>query len=165
MYYWVILAILFGYWLNSDQYRQHIKVLEGQYNRIKKLREMKKTMNIQFNFKMFMTICWLLWTTMWMMISQRLNNNVEQIGKNKYVVKFVIGGKRYSTVIKHNPGPSPVLQVVDNDDNDITYIVEPYILFNSHEITPGELGYENMSLMTNDGSDINIDKNDKIKIE
>jgi hypothetical protein len=102
---------------------------------------------------------------MWMMISQRLNNNVEQIGKNKYVVKFVIGGKRYSTVIKHNPGPSPILQVVDNDDNDITYIVEPYILFNSQEITPGELGYENMSLMTNDGSDINIDKNDKIKIE
>jgi len=121
-------------------------------------------MGIQISFKMMWMMCWLLWTTAWLMISQWLNSNVILIGKNRYMVIFAIGGKRYATILKHQTGPSPVLQVIDNnEDNDITNIIEPYVLFKQENITPGDIGYESITIMSQDGTDIEYNKNDIIK--
>lgn len=164
MFYWFCIAVFLGYWLNSNYYRQHVNLLKIQYNRIQKCRELKKTMNIEFNWKMFSTVCWLLWTTFWLMISQKLNKNVTMIGKNKYKVTFAIGGKLYTTIIKHNKGPSPILQAIDDDQNDITQVIEPYVIFNTEKITPGDLGYNNVSLICHDGTDVTYNKYDELTI-
>ena len=126
--------------------------------------KIKKNLNLVITFKMFFIMCWLIWTSARMMLSQWLNNNVVQIGKNRYIVTFTIGGKRYSAIIKHSVGPSPVLQVVDTKDNDITATVEPFILFNMESVTPGDLGYDALSVMNHDGTDSDYNKNDIIRL-
>jgi hypothetical protein len=163
MFNWLISGFMIGYFLNSDCCNQSLIIIKSSYKRIGELRKLKQKMNITVSFKMFFVLCWVLWTSFMLMLSQWLNKNIEQIGKNKYLVTFVIGGKKYSTIIKHEIGPSPILQVVDNNDNDITQIVEPYLLFNSTEITPGEIGYDNISIMNHDGTDVEYNKNDTIK--
>ena len=156
-------AIVLGYFLNSDYCRQNIGIVRSCSSKVNDLRVIKKTMGIQISFKMMWMMCWLFWTTAWLMLSQWLNSNVVLIGKNRYMVIFAIGGKRYATIIKHEAGPSPVLQVVDNEDNDITNIIEPYVLFKQENITPGDIGYDCITIMSQDGTDIEYNKNDIIK--
>ena len=164
MFYWVISAGLFGFFLNTDYCSQTCLIVKNSYNKISELRKIKKNLNLVITFKMFFIICWLIWSSARMMLSQWLNNNVVQIGKNRYIVTVTIGGKRYSTIIKHSVGPSPVLQVVDTKDNDITTNVEPFILFNSESVTPGDLGYDALSVMKHDGTDNDYNKNDIIRL-
>ena len=161
--YILVLSIVLGYFLNTDYCRQNIRIVGSCCRKVKDLREIKKTMGIQISFKMMWIMGWLLWTTAWLMLSQWLNSNVILIGKNRYMVIFAIGGKRYATIIKHQTGPSPVLQVIDNGENDITNIIEPYVLFKSQNITPGDVGYDSITIMSQDGTDIEYRKNDVIK--
>jgi len=162
MFYWVVSATVVGYFLNTDYCHQNIGVVRTCCSRVRELRRMKKSMGIKISFNMVMMMCWLLWTTFWLMVSQWLNNNVQMIGKNRYMVTFAIGGKRYSTIITHKTGPSPILQVADSKDDDITHIIEPYLLFDAEKVTPGDLGYTNISVMNQDGSDKEYNKNDPL---
>jgi hypothetical protein len=161
--YAVVSAIMLGYFLNTDYCHQNIGIVRSCCSKVNELRKIKKTMGIQISYKMVWMMCWLLWTTFWLMLSQWLNSNVVAIGKNRYMVIFAIGGKRYATIIKHQTGPSPVLQVIDNEDNDITNIIEPYVLFKQENITPGDVGYDSISIMNQDGTDTEYNKNDIIK--
>ena len=164
MFYWLLSAGIFGYFLNTDVCSQSLMVIRNSCSRVRELRKIKKNLNITITFRMFFITCWLLWASVCLIVSQWLNKNVIMIGKNRYMVTFSIGGKRYSTIIKHNAGPSPIMQAVDGNDNDITALVEPYVLFESENITPGDLGIDNLSIMRHDGTDSEYNKNDTIKL-
>lgn len=89
-------------------------------------------------------------------LKQHFLKNVVKIPnkKNIYKISFIIGGRTYHILVKHNPLPSDLLQVIDkNSNNDITHIIEPFYNSRNLEITPRikDLGYNNISIMTNDG--------------
>ena len=162
MWYYITFAVLLGYFINSDYFSQNLVIIKDGFTRLQELRKIRKSMGITLSIKTFIMICWLLWTWMWMFISQWLNNTVIMIGKNRYIVTFTIGGKRYSTIIKHKIGPSPILQVIDDNENDITTEMEPYLIFEPDVITPGDLGYRDITILSQDGSDTEIKKNDTL---
>ena len=158
MYYWFLSAMMLGMIFNSECCRQGANVVQLQCRKIANLCKIQKRMNIMLTYKLAKIACAILWSTMWMMISQWLNNTVLQIGKNRYMIHFSIGGKRYSTIVKHTGGPSPVLQVIDGD-NDITEAVEPYLLFKAEDVTLGDLGYTEVVVLNQDGTDHQYSKN------
>ena len=160
MYFYYILCVLIGYILNSYVSNNILKVITNQYGKIKNYRQIMKHANIKINYNMFRMVFMLLWQAAILIISQWFNKNVENIGKNKYQVQFCIGGKIYKIIIKHQKGPSNILQIVDNNDNDITNKIEPYLIFVPQNITPGELCYDNITVMYSDGTDKKYEKND-----
>ena len=160
MYFNYILCVLIGYILNSYVSNNILNVITNQYEKIKNYRQIMKHANIKINYNMFRMVFMLLWQAAILIISQWFNKNVENIGKNKYQVQFCIGGKIYKIIIKHQKGPSNILQIVDNNDNDITNKIEPYLIFVPQNITPGELCYDNITVMYSDGTDKKYEKND-----
>ena len=153
MYFWWFMLILLGASLNSYFSINLCTIVYSRCQKIKKLRDTANKFNLTLTWNIARITIVLLWQAAWLMISQWLNNTVIMIGKNKYEIRFCIGGKIYKAVVKHKLGPSPILQVVDKDDNDITHVVEPYILFNSQQVSPGDLSYDTITIMYSNGTD------------
>jgi len=152
MYYWFFSAMMLAMIFNTEYCKQGANVVMLQYRKMVAMCKIKKHMNIVLTFKFAKIACSILWGTMWVMISQWLNNTVHQIGKNRYMIYYSIGGKRYATIVKHKNGPSSVLQVIDGE-NDITEIIEPYLLFEAEAVTVGDLGYTEVVVLNQDGTD------------
>ena len=164
MYYWFFSAMMLAMIFNTEYCKQGLNVVVLQYRKMIDICKIKKRMNIVLTYKFAKIACSILWSTMWVMISQWLNNTVHQIGKNRYMIYYSIGGKRYATIVKHKNGPSPVLQVI-NGDNDITEIVEPYLLFEAEAVTVGDLGYTEVVILNQDGTDRVYSKNDTLILD
>lgn len=164
MYYWFFSAMMLAMIFNTEYCKQGLNVVVLQYRKMIDICKIKKRMNIVLTYKFAKIACSILWSTMWVMISQWLNNTVHQIGKNRYMIYYSIGGKRYATIVKHKNGPSPVLQVIDGD-NDITEIVEPYLLFEAEAVTVGDLGYTEVVVLNQDGTDRLYSKNDTLILD
>jgi hypothetical protein len=56
-----------------------------------------------------------------------MNNTVVKIGRNKFEVTYLISGKVYTMVVIPVRGPSPVLQVINDSEEDVTDKVLPYL--------------------------------------
>ena len=79
-----------------------------------------------------------------------MNTSVVKIGRNKFCVSYVVSGKMYTMIVTPARGPSPILQIINDDIEDITDKVLPYMgpgydwhgtgydfraIFNSRELT------------------------------
>ena len=58
---------------------------------------------------------------------QYMNSTVVRIERNKFLVTYVISGKIYTMVVTPVRGPSPVLQVINDSEEDVTNNVLPYL--------------------------------------
>lgn len=59
---------------------------------------------------------------------QYMNNSMIKLGRNKYLVTYVINGKMYKMIVIPRRGPAPVLQVIDDEiREDISDDVIPYM--------------------------------------
>ena len=67
-------------------------------------------------------VCKLIWLT----LLQKVNNSVIKLDKNKYLVQFCIKGKWYKQILHTKSGPSSIVQIIDDGENDVTNDVEPF---------------------------------------
>jgi hypothetical protein len=58
---------------------------------------------------------------------QYVNSTVKQIGKNTYEITYIINGNTYKMIVSPLKGPSPVLQIIDHNLNDVTDEILPYL--------------------------------------
>ena len=56
-----------------------------------------------------------------------MNSAIKKLDKNKFEITYVINGKMFKMITSPPKGPSLVLQVSDDNQDDITEIVLPYI--------------------------------------
>jgi len=56
---------------------------------------------------------------------QYMDNSIVKIDKNKYELTYIINGKLYKMIITPIRGPSPILNIM-NGENDVTDIIFPY---------------------------------------
>jgi hypothetical protein len=54
-------------------------------------------------------------------------NTTKKIGKNLYEVTYEINNKKYKMIVKPYLGPSPVIQVSNENLEDVTDIILPYL--------------------------------------
>ena len=58
---------------------------------------------------------------------QYMNDSVVQLDKNTYEISYVLKGQLYKMLVKPLKGPAMILQVSDENLNDLTDIVLPYM--------------------------------------
>ena len=99
----------------------------------------------------------------WINFLQYINKTVKKLAKNKYEITYVVEGKLYKLVVNVTRGPSPVLQVINESNEDITTKIMPYIGpdYNWHnsQFTPEFFNCNNLSFELADGSEYTVNKN------
>ena len=105
----------------------------------------------------------LIFQAIWISFLQYMNKTVRNIGKNKYEITYVVEGKLYKLVVNVTRGPSPVLQVINESNDDITSTIMPYIGpdYNWHnsQFTPSFFNCESLTFELADGTEYTVNKN------
>ena len=99
---------------------------------------------------------------------QYFDPRVIKIGKNKYEINYVIGNKLYKFHTKIKRGPSTVLQIIDEDYNDVTKLVKPYLGpnrdFHKIQYTPELLNFDELVFQMSTGEEIIFSKSQIIEL-
>lgn len=126
--YFVYGALLFmgmGFYI-SDCHLVVYKGVRDRYSRVKRLGGAVALYNKNFAvvlIKIFMILLQVLYLS----IIQRMYNPVKKINNNEFEVTYVIKGKMYKMVVRPRLGPPPVLQISNENGEDVTDIVLPYM--------------------------------------
>jgi hypothetical protein len=105
-----------------------------------------------------------IWTSLKMLLHamyisflQYMNNTVRRIDNKTYEVTYVIDGKMYKMIVKPKRGPTPVLQVSNEEQLDVTNTIIPYMgpEYNWHRVklSPQFFGYKSLTFELMDGSE------------
>ena len=97
-----------------------------RYNRWKKLNRLVSTQH-RTAWAIFYYSLTLICRVFYLSCVQYLNNTVVKLNSKIYLINYVIKGRQYSMIIKPKRGPTPVLQIINEDQEDITEKVLPYM--------------------------------------
>lgn len=134
----------------------------------KKFRKINKL--VATNYKGIFTIFWIslcmIFKVLWLYIIQYFNSTVIYIQDNKYIITYVIKGKIYKMIIKPNRGPSKVLIVSDENHEDVSHLVFPYIgpeeNFHSSLFTPNFFNKKELVFELSNGCEKIFNENQNI---
>jgi len=56
-----------------------------------------------------------------------MNSSVKKINKNTYEISYLVNGKMYKMIVTPVKGPAPVLQVSDENEEDVSDMVLPFL--------------------------------------
>ena len=90
-------------------------------------------------------------------------NVIKKIDKNTYEISFVIGSKVYKIFVNHSREPSDILQIIDENNEDVTDIYEPFFNYTYIPISPDKFGHETIEIMYSDGESKEYKKNEKFE--
>lgn len=63
----------------------------------------------------------------WFDFLQKINNSITRLDKNTSVLSYTLDGRLYKMVLDHRKGPPLVLLVTDNEGEDVTSEVVPFL--------------------------------------
>jgi hypothetical protein len=95
----------------------------------KKFRELNKLVSRQYKtvgMILYVSICMVL-KMYWINFLQWSNNSIEVLNKKNISISYILNGKIYKVLIKAKKGPNLVLLVTDENNEDVTDIVLPYL--------------------------------------
>lgn len=94
-----------------------------------KFRELNKLVSSKYK-----PISMILWISLcmiakmyWIIFLQWCNNTIEHLDNKTVSISYVLQGKLYKLVVKPRKGPNNVLLVLDEENNDITDLVLPFL--------------------------------------
>lgn len=109
----------------------------------------------------------LIFQAIWISLLQYINKTVRKVSRNKYEISYVIEGKLYKLIVTVTRGPSPVLQVINNSNEDVTNKIMPYIGpdYNWHncQFTPDFFNCDSLSFELADSSEYTVKNRSIIK--
>jgi hypothetical protein len=83
--------------------------------------------NCRYSFVLFWLGVQIVAQTAYISLLQRLNRSVVKLDKNTYRVSYAINGICYNMIVKPKRGPKRIIQVIDQNDNDITEQIQAYM--------------------------------------
>lgn len=90
-------------------------------------------------------------------ILQYFNSTIKRV-KNGYEITYVIGRKPYKLVVKPKRGPPPVLQIINDKNEDVTDEIIPYMgpRYDWHgtKFSPNYFNYETITFNDGDGGEV-----------
>ena len=105
---------------------------------------------------------------LWIYIIQYFNNSVILIEGNKYIITYVIKGRLYKMLVKPCKGPSKVLLITDENHEDVSNIVCPYLgpeeNFHYTLFTPKFFNKKELVFELSNGSEKIFSENENITI-
>jgi hypothetical protein len=144
----------------------NLKTLNKVLNREKKQNDcLTKVKNVGKVLKVASTV---LFKVYWMKFLQWSNKTIEHIDRKRAVVSYVLNGRLYKMVVRDRKGPHDVLLVHDEDNNDITDMVLPYLGPNDdwHKNTfiPSFWDKQKITFELTSGESKSFNENDIIKL-
>ena len=118
--------------------------------------------------KLIYITCSVIFKAIWITFMNKLHKNVKKIGRNLFEVKYCLNGRQVIFVIEVKRGPSSILQVIDENEEDITDKVDSYLNYNDiiiKKMSPVDLGYENLTINMSNGDVKTFDQEEKIILE
>jgi Family of unknown function (DUF5772) len=101
---------------------------------------------------------------------QKVVKNVECVGKNEYDIHYVLGSRLYKIRVYNRKGPvsKNVLQVIDENQKDVTNEVSPYLGpledWHGQFYCPSRLHHESLTFNLSDGSCKTFQKDEAIRV-
>ena len=65
--------------------------------------------------------------TLFIVMLQKLNSTIKKIDNNTFEISYVVNFKLYKFIVKPRRGPSPILQVINDNKQDVTTDVLPFL--------------------------------------
>jgi hypothetical protein len=106
---------------------------------------------------------------LWISFLQYINTSVKKLDRNIYEMRYVVNGRLYKMVVIPKRGPTPVLQISNDEDIDVTSQILPYMGpqydWHNNKLTPKFFNYKTLTFQLSDGTeytvkeDIQINKN------
>lgn len=164
IYFFLSFFCLFLMWVvyTLDIHRIVKNELSNKYNKWIRLNSLVST-NQKTKLAIILVSLKLIFQAIWISFLQYTNKTVKKLAKNKYEISYVVEGKLYKLVVNVTRGPSPVLQVINESNEDITSKIIPYIGpdYNWHnsQFTPEFFNCETLSFELADGSEYSVNKN------
>ena len=98
-------------------------------------------------------------------LREKYFSNVKKVGKY-YEITYTIGKNNYKMMIKPKKGPSPVINVLDADNKDITEefleLAGPMYNFHGLEYTPEYFGTSKIMMLNNSGNIVEFSEKENI---
>jgi hypothetical protein len=94
-----------------------------KWNQVRVLSATQRTNRLAIAWMTFQMIS----SAVYISFLQYMNSTVKSVGRQTYIIAYVIAGKQYKMVIRPMRGASRVLQVSDEDSKDITSYVLPFM--------------------------------------
>jgi hypothetical protein len=160
-YYLTIIFILSFLKLEGHYYiGNQIKIKYRKWNRLNNLVSTKHENYIIVAYISIKLLCQALYIS----LLQLVNRHLVKINKNNYMLTYVINGKIYKNCITIRRGPCPILQISNENTEDITDSILPYLgpSYNWHGIntTPKTLGHKTIIFECSNGDEKIFNDND-----
>lgn len=149
MYTWFLLLLGGGLFYAVDGVTIVKNTVMDRYRRFKKLNNLVAT-KYKHRCMIILISLQMVCQAMWYSFLQWMNNSVRKLENGVYEITYVIQGRRYKMLVKPVGGPSPIFLAVNENDDDVTNQLLPYIGvqndFHKSDITPRCLGYKELTL-------------------
>ena len=130
IWYFITFAITFfiSFMYILDTHTILLTNMNNKYQKWKKLNSLIATTHTN-KCKIVWYSLMMIMQTILISFKQYLNNNVKKLNKSTFEITYVIKGQIYKIIISlpSMSGPSPILQISDENQNDLTDIVLPYM--------------------------------------
>ena len=135
---------------------------------LKIIKHSKKTFNnVRVILYLFLYGLWIASKIFFIKYIQFINKTIHKIDKNNYVLTYTIDGKLYKMIIKKKSGPSNILLILDENNKEISHLIDPYIgpenNFHNSEITPSFFNKKEIVFEITDGEPIVFKEKDVLK--
>jgi len=98
-----------------------------------------------------------------------MNSSVRHIDNKKSELTYVINGRIYKMIIIRKRGPSPILQISNNFEIDVTDQILPYMGpqydWHGNKFTPEFFGYSSLTFELGNGTEYTYQTNDSLLTE
>lgn len=169
MIYYFLFVILFFMFVGFLTLDTHIIIkneIVSKYNRWKRLNSLVSTSH-KNKLSIIIISLKLIFQAIWVSFLQSTNKTVKKINKNKYELTYVVEGKVYKLIVNVTRGPSPVLQIIDNLNNDVSSEITPFLgpNYNWHntQFTPDFFGYSSLTFELADGTEYTVHSKNVIR--
>ena len=125
------LLYLFGFlsfylFIQIDGHRVVWSQISSRYKRWRRLNNLVSTRH-RTAWAVFYHSLVMLCRVLYISFLQYMNSAVVKISRNQFLVTYVVCGKIYTMVVTPVRGPPPVLQVINDNEEDVTNNVLPYL--------------------------------------
>ena len=141
--------------------------ISHKYNQFTSLNQLVKSRYKNVFMIMYIS-CVIIAKMYWLRFLQWLNNSIVPIGKDKFTLSYVINNKTYTILIHKRKGPSRVMIVYDEQTNDVTELIAPYLGpnedFHQDKFTPAFWHRDKLIFEIADGTRLTFDRDDIISV-
>jgi hypothetical protein len=121
-----LLATALGFIYKIDGFNTAKEIIVDKYTRFRELNKLVKTQHDNPVTVLFVSIG-MVAKMYWMNFIQWADNSLEKIDRKTVVISYIINGKLHKILVRVKKGPENIILVLDENDNDVSEEVIPYI--------------------------------------